>query len=142
MSKYFFILSLAFASVLQAKEFTSSDQIVKKLSAYQLHDLTGDIQRLKNKESLKIDEMFDDLEAAAKFLEGKTPSEDVAYHIERVCLLTFLHDPTSFAVDLTLSTYEKNKSIFEKAAKKLHNYDMQVILEVYDGKSGALKNSG
>lgn len=140
MSKHLISFLLMYSTNTLAGEFKSADEIIKKLSAYQISDITGDTQRLKNKEKLKIDEMFDDLEFAAKYLEDKKPTEEVVYNLERVCLLTFIHDPSSYSVDLIMSVYDKNTEIFKRASKKLHSYDQQVILEVLEGKSQALKD--
>src|SRR5437868_6091953 len=130
MKKYCILLSLLFSVHAFAAEFKSADEIVKKLGTYKVSDVEGDVQRLKNKEKLKIDEMFDDLEAAAKFLKDKTVSEDLALQMERVSLLTFLHDQTTFAADLILPVYDKNTEVFKTAAKRLHPYDRDVILLV------------
>jgi len=140
MSKYLFLFLLTFSVNSFSSQFKSSDEIINKLNSYQISDITGDAQRLKNKEKLKIDEMFDDLETAAKYLEDKTPNEEIAYSLERVCLLTFLHDPSSYSAELIMSVYDKNTELFKKASKKLHSYDQKVILEVLDGKSRALRD--
>lgn len=137
MNKFIFLLIMAFSVNLFAAEFKSADAILKKLSAYKVADVEGDIKRLKNKEKLKIDEMFDDLEAAAKFFETGTPSEEAVYQLERVSLITFIHDPSTFAVDLILPVYIKNTALFKKAAKRLHPVDATLIMDVLEGKADA-----
>jgi hypothetical protein len=140
MKKYFALLILMISTHAFAAEFKTADEILRKLATYKATDIDGDVKRLKNKEKLKIDEMFDDLEATVKFLNGKAPSEEVTYEMERVCLLTFLHDPSTFAVDLILVVYDKNQDVFIKAAKRFHPYDRDVILQVLDGKSKVFKD--
>jgi hypothetical protein len=141
MKTSLFIFTLIFSASAFAG-FTSNDDIVKKLSSYKVADIEGDKARLKKKEKLKIDEMFNDLRDAAKFLESNTPSEAVAFEMERTCLLTFIHDPSTFAVDLILEIYEKNIPLFKKASDNLHPRDKAVILEVLEGKLDARMNGG
>jgi hypothetical protein len=120
-----------------ATDFKSVDDATKNLSSYSVADIDGDAKRLKEKQELKIDQMFNALEETAKFLEKNTLTEDLAYQMERVSLITFIHDPTTFAVDLILLVYQKNKVLFEKAAQRLHPYDRNLLLETLKSKDEA-----
>lgn len=112
-----------------AEDFKSAEATTKKLSAYTVSDIEGDKNRLKERQELKIDQMFNDLESAVKYLEKNPLTEDLAYHMERVSLITFINDPSAFAAEIILPVYQKNKSTFEKAAQKLHSFDRKLLLE-------------
>ncbi|RYF50599.1 MAG: hypothetical protein EOO38_05280 [Cytophagaceae bacterium] len=140
MKNIFIILSLVFSFTAHAADFKSNEEIFKKLSAYKTEDIEGDAKRLEKKEKLKIDEMFDDLEAASKYVVKNSLTPEVALEMERVCLITFLHDPATFGADLILPAYDKHRDVFKAAAKKLHPYDMGILLEVLSSKSDVLKN--
>lgn len=132
-----FALLFLFVSAL-AEDFKSPEEAVKKLAAYTVADIEGDQLRLKEHKDLKIDDMFNDLESAAKYLEKNPLTEDLAYQMGRVTVITFINDPSAFAVDLILPTYQKNKKLFEKAAKRLHSYDRTLLLETLKSHDQAL----
>lgn len=118
-----------------AEDFKTADEAVKKLSGYTVADIEGDKIRHKENKELKIDLMFNDLENAAKLSQKDSLNEDLAFQMERVALITFIHDPSAFAVDLILPVYQKNKAIFEKAAQKLHPVDRALILDTLESHS-------
>ncbi|MBC7370533.1 MAG: hypothetical protein H7326_03150 [Bdellovibrionaceae bacterium] len=140
MKTLLFVLTILLSMQVFAAEFKSNDDILKKLASHTVEDIKGDAKRVEAKEKLKIDEMFDDLEAAAKFIDKSEVTEDMAVELERVCLITFLHDPTTLSADLIIKVYDRNQSVFKKAAKRLHPYDMGIILEVLRSKNEVSKN--
>ncbi|WP_413288114.1 hypothetical protein [Bdellovibrio sp. HCB337] len=124
-----------------ATEFKNVEDAVKKLKAYTIADIEGDKARLKEGKTLKIDQMFDDLEGAVKLAEKNTLSEDLVHQMERVAIITFINDPSAFAVsDIMLPLYQKNKELFKKAAEKLHSTDRALILETLDEQDKALSD--
>jgi len=139
MGKYLLPLLLIF-SMKASADFKSTDEVIKKLSAYTIADIDGDEQRLKDKKPLKIDEMFNDLEETNKYFETNKINEEAAREMERVVLLTLLHDPSGFATELVYPVYSKNVDLFKKAAEKLHPYDRKVILQVLQGQKEAVEH--
>lgn len=123
-----------------AVEFKSSEEILVKLSAYKVEDINGDAEKVERKQKLKIDEMFEDLEAAAKYIGKDKISVELAFEIERVSIITFLHDPMTYSAELILDVYERNMEIFQTAAKRLHPVDSKLILGVLEGKLDTRKN--
>ena len=119
MKTLLFVLTSLLSMQVFAAEFKSNDDILKKLASHTVEDIKGDAKRVEAKEKLKIDEMFDDLEAAAKFIDKSEVTEDMAVELERVCLITFLHDPTTLSADLIIKVYDRNQGVFKKAAKRL-----------------------
>ncbi len=142
LHRLLFIISSLFTFSAYAAEFKSVDEAAKKLSAYTVADIDGDAKRLKENQELKIDQMFNDLEKTEKFLRKNNLTEDLAHEMERVSLITFIHDPTTFAIDLILPVYQKNRIIFEKAAQKLHPYDRNLLMEILKSKDKAETDNG
>lgn len=132
-----FLIPLFLTTPAFAQEFKSQEDAEKKLATYTVSDIDGDSKRLADKQELKIDQMFNDLEATAKLLEKEIPSEGLVLQMERVSLITFINDPSTFAVELILPIYQKNKTLFEKAAQKLHSYDRNMILQILKSKDQA-----
>lgn len=128
----FFILFISslISFPLYAENFTSSENAVEKLEAYTVKDIEDDKERLKKRRELKIDEMFKDLERAMKYLEKSPLTEELAFQLERVSLITLIHDPSAYAIEIILPVYQKNKDLFKKAAKKLHPVDRDLILDL------------
>jgi hypothetical protein len=112
-----------------AEDFATTEDAEKKLSSYSVADMEGDKKRLADKQELKIDQMFNDLEACVKLLEKKPMTDEMALQMSRVSLITFINDPSAFAIDIILPAYQKNKALFEKAAQKLHPVDRAVLLD-------------
>lgn len=126
-----------------AIEYKTIEEATKQLAVFTVEDIKGDEARLKEGKGLKIDEMFDALEAAVKVTEKNAPTEDLVLEMERVTLITFLHDPSAFAVsDIILPVYRKHKELFKKAAKQLHPVDRKLILSTLDGQDKALSSDG
>lgn len=132
-----FLIPLFLTTPALGQEFKSQEDAERKLATYTVNDIDGDSKRLADKQELKIDQMFNDLEATAKLLDKATPSEGLVLQMERVSLITFINDPSTFAVDLILPVYQKNKALFEKAAQKLHSYDRGMILQILKSKDEA-----
>jgi len=130
------LFTLIFSSTVFAAPFKSVTEAETKLATYTVDDIDGDKQRVVEGKPLKIDEIFDDLEAVVTLLEKDTLTVELAYQLERACLLASLHDPSNYAVDIILSVYQKNKETFKKAAEKLHSFDRKNLLEVFKGKDG------
>jgi len=122
-----------------AEDFASTDDAEKKLASYTVADIDGDKKRLAEKKELKIDQMFNDLEASVKLLEKKPMTDEMALQMSRVSLITFINDPSAFAIDIILPAYQKNKGLFEKAAQKLHPIDREVLKETLKSHDEASK---
>jgi hypothetical protein len=141
MKNFLFLALLAFTAHANAIEFKSQEEIVKKLSAYSMEDIKGDFNRGKKDERLKIDDMYDDIEAAGKFLVGKKPTEDVAFELQRVLILTMFRDRLGHAFDFFIDIYSVNTPVFEEAAKRFQDYDRDVTLKpLIDGALSTRKN--
>ena len=113
-----------------AETFKSADDAVKKLEAYTVSDVEGDKARLEARQPLRIDQMFEDLEGAVKLIGKQALTEDLAYQMGRVTIITFINDPSAYAVgEIILPVYQKNKKVFEKAAQKLHPVDRKLLLD-------------
>lgn len=109
--------------------FKTVAEAEKKLSEYTVADIKGDVDRLAAGKPLKIDEVFDDLQATVDLLAKATLTEDLALQMERACLLASLHDPSNHAIEIILPIYIKNKDLFENAAESLHPTDRKNIME-------------
>jgi hypothetical protein len=133
------LTALLFSVSAFAGEFKSQEEILKKLTTYSFADIEGDEARLKNREPLKIDEMFNDLEAASKFIKSAAVSEDLAFELERVCLLTMVRNPAGGGLDRILNVYANNRSTFIRAFRGFHPEDQSVLKESFKGKSDAEK---
>ncbi len=131
------ISSSAFADPTVFKNITEAET---KLAGYTVADIDGDKQRLAEGKDLKINEIFSDLEAISALLVKQKLTEELALQMERACLLASLHDGSNYAVDIILTIYQKNKSIFEKAAQRLHPYDRKNLMDVFKGKDNESKN--
>lgn len=127
---FFLLLFLLGAPVIAAEPKNSAD-VVRKLSDYTISDIDGDQERLEKKQRLRIDDMFDDLEAANAVLKNQTVTVDAAYEIQRVSLLTSLHDPTLFAVQLVAPLVKKNKTAFAEARRRFHPVDRQRLEDFF-----------
>lgn len=123
----FFIVPLFFS--LNVQSFENSREVAEKLSKWDVSDIEADVERVEKGKNLFIDEMFDDLEAADSFFSNHRIDEVSALQMQRVALLTFLHDPMTYGAQLIARTYSKNKALFRKAANKLHPYDRKIIEE-------------
>lgn len=128
MKKLILIFSLLFSQLALAG-FKNADEAQKKLSTYTVADIKGDVDRLAAKKPLKIDEIFDDLTATVEMLGKNAPTEDLALEMERACLLTSLHDPSNYAIEIILPIFIKNKAVFEKASESLHPTDQKNLME-------------
>lgn len=128
MKKLILIFSLLFSQLAWAG-FKTVEEAQKKLSTFTVADIKGDVDRLAAKQPLKIDEIFDDLTATVEMLGKNKLTEDLALEMERACLLTSLHDPSNYAIEIILPIYIKNKAIFERAAESLHPTDQKNLME-------------
>ena len=126
-----FILLILSASAVFSAEFKNSSDVVKRLSSYGISDIDGDQERLRKKQRLRIDDMFEDLKAANAALKNQTITVDAAYEIQRVSLLTSLHDPTLFAVQLVVPVAKKNKSAFAAARLRFHPVDRELLEDFF-----------
>jgi hypothetical protein len=150
MKTYLFAFLIAFTSKSIAADFKSADEVIKKLSAYTMADITSDDARnernrlkknAKDEEKLKIDEVKDDIKLTVIYLQTHPVTEDLVFALERACLLTFMRDEQTESADFILKIYQKNVDLFKKASKKLYPYDAHVIIDVLDGKSGFDKDT-
>jgi hypothetical protein len=120
--------------------FKSVADAETKLTNYTVADIDDDKQRLAEGKELKINEIFDDLQAISALMAKEKMTEELALQIERACLLASLHDPSNYAIDIILPIYQKNKAVFEKAAQRLHPYDRKNLLDALKGKDDEAKN--
>lgn len=111
--------------------FKTMEEATKKLNAFTVADIQGDADRLAQKKPLKIDEIFDDLQATADLVTKSSlvPTEALALAMERACLLASLHDPSNYAIDIIVAVYIKNKPVFESASESLHPTDRKNVME-------------
>lgn len=128
MKKLILIFSLLFSQLALAG-FKNVDEAQKKLATYTVADIKGDVDRLAAHKPLKIDEIFDDLQATVEMLAKNKVTEDLAIEMERACLLASLHDPSNYAIEIILPIYIKNKAVFEKASESLHPTDQKNVME-------------
>ena len=105
----FFIASGAQASSLETQ--------LQQLKSFSAKDLQEDKKRT-DKSKLKIDEMFDTLEALNKTLEKEVPSVELLREACRVAELTYANDPTEYSAELLLPTYQRHKDLFLKVFTK------------------------
>jgi hypothetical protein len=117
----------------KSTNFTSEKKLIEKLSAHTVEDIKGDIGRNEKKKPLKIDEIFDDVDGAVNFYRNNKLSKEGATQIQRVCLLTLLHDNTSYCIERTLRLYDRNKAIFKGNKNRFHPYDWKLISDLYEG---------
>lgn len=128
MKTFTFIFTLLISSSAFAG-FKTVAEAEKKLSAYTVADIKGDVDRLAAGKPLKIDEVFEDLQATVDMLAKNKITEDLALEMERACLLASLHDPSNYAIEIILPVFIKNKTVFEKAAESLHPTDFKNVME-------------
>lgn len=128
--KWMLILTLSlFSSTLWAAEFKTQSEAEKKLATYGVSDVETAIKKSQEARNQKMDEMFDDLTATSKLIGKASPSEDLAYEMVRVTLLTFVHDPTGYAIDTIIEVYKNNTALFDKVAQRFHPYDRDLFLK-------------
>lgn len=113
--------------------FKTVDEAVKKLSTYKPSDLKGEKERFKAGKPMNIDKMYADLEAATKLVKNTPITEDLAYEMERVALITIINNPMAGGVMIILPAYIKYTDEFINAAARLDEYDEKVILDSLEG---------
>ena len=133
MKKLFILLLLA-ASSLQAQAETSArTEVLEQLKSFSSKDLAADVVIVKEKkgDELHIDKMFKTLEAANKLIVNDkiTGDEELVKEMERVALLTFQHDPSQYAAEIIVPSFQKDKLTFKKAAKSLSATQSKRIID-------------
>ena len=132
MLKYFilfFTLSIVgLISTAATSGFHTSEDVVKKLSLYNLP--VGSFSKGTSLLSdQQLDDMYSDLELANQFATKNEPNEDAVYEMERVTLLIYQRDPELYSTFILLPAYRDHKKTFEQAAARLHPTDRQRILQ-------------
>jgi hypothetical protein len=121
-----------------AGKFKTVDEAIQKLSKYEPTDLEGELERFKTGKIMNIDRMYQDLELATKLVKTAPLTEELAFQMERVALITIINNPAAHGVGLILPAYIKDPKIFEAAAEGLSEYDEVLILETLKGQKESL----
>lgn len=139
-----FVVSMTIATVAtlsnaSPKGFKTIAEAVQKLSKYQPTDLQGERERFRTGKPMNIDKMYADLDLAAKLVRTTPITEELAYQMERVALITVINNPAADGVSLILPAYIKYPKVFEEAATGLDENDEALILETLRGMHKSLQ---
>jgi hypothetical protein len=127
------VLVCGHISSARSQGFASVKEATQKLATYQPKDLEGDRQRLKTGVPMKIDEMYFDLARANTIALTEPMTEDLAFEMERVAVITLINNPMGDGPEKILEAYIKHTDLFTRAAELLDPYDEKVILQTLKG---------
>ncbi|MFP5519350.1 MAG: hypothetical protein ACLGGX_05565 [Bdellovibrionia bacterium] len=111
------LISILFILLVSSQALAQWSEVQNSLSAFNQKHLSDD-EKSVDKSNLNIDKMFDTLEKFNDIARTEKPSLALIEQACRVMVLTFKNDPSQYAAEIILPTYQKYRKEFEPVLKK------------------------